>query len=91
MQLQVEPRLIPQSEFSTDFREGSAVRRKTANRILQQLALVSFRFRHFYGAVTRGVWHLEQNKGRVVALVDDRGERFHDAILTCVRDKYRHA
>jgi acyl dehydratase len=28
MQLQVEPRLIPQSEFSTDFREGSAVRRK---------------------------------------------------------------
>ena len=68
---QQEPRLIRQSEFSTNVREGFAVRRQTADRVLQHLALVSFRFSHFYGAVMRGVWRLEQNKGGIVAPMDD--------------------
>ena len=72
---QQEPRLIRQSEFSTDVREGFAVRRQTAERVLQQLALVSFRFPHSYGAVMRGVWRLEQNKGRVIAPMDDDIDR----------------
>jgi hypothetical protein len=50
---------------SPDVREGFAVRRQTADRVLQQLARVSFRFPHFYRAVMRGVWCLERNKGGV--------------------------
>ena len=72
---QQEPRLIRQSEFSTNVREGFAVRRQTADRVLQQFALISFRLAHFYGAVMRGVWRLEQNKGGVVAPMDDDIDR----------------
>jgi hypothetical protein len=67
-----ESRLICQGQFATDVREGLGVRRKTiAERVLQYLALVLFRFPHLYGRVMCGIGRLDQHKGGVVALVDD--------------------
>ena len=69
---QQESRLICQGQFSTNIREGLGVRRKTtAERVLQYLALVLFRFPHLYGRVMCGIGRLDQHKGGVVALVDD--------------------
>ena len=73
---QQESRLICQGQFSTNIREGLGVRRKTtAERVLQYLALVLFRFPHLYGRVMCGIGRLDQHKGGVVALVDDDIDR----------------
>ena len=73
---QQEPRLIRQSEFCDKRpREICRPAREPADRVLQHLALVSFWFSHFYGAVMRGVWRLEQNKGGIVAPMDDDIDR----------------
>ena len=73
---QQKSRLISQRRFSTNIRKGFGVRRETAaERILQHLALIRLRLPHYYGRVMRGVRHLDQHEGRVVAFVNDDIDR----------------
>jgi hypothetical protein len=68
---QQKSRLISQRRFSTNIRKGFGVGRETAaERILQHLALIRLRLPHYYGRVMRGVRHLDQHEGRVVAFVN---------------------